>query len=42
MWAYQFAMMQFCAEKNGWTKFVAMQVSFHMFFLLLLGELGVG
>lgn len=26
MWAYQFAMMQFCAEKNGWTKFVAMQV----------------
>jgi aryl-alcohol dehydrogenase-like predicted oxidoreductase len=27
MWTYQFAMMQFCAEKNGWTKFVAMQVS---------------
>lgn len=27
MWAYQFAMMQFCAEKNRWTKFVAMQVS---------------
>ena len=26
MWAYQFAMMQFCAEKNGWTKFVSMQV----------------
>lgn len=26
MWTYQFAMMQFCAEKNGWTKFVAMQV----------------
>lgn len=25
MWAYQFAMMQFVAEKNGWTKFVAMQ-----------------
>lgn len=25
MWTYQFAMMQFCAEKNGWTKFVAMQ-----------------
>lgn len=27
MWAYQFAQMQFCAEKNGWTKFVSMQVS---------------
>jgi aryl-alcohol dehydrogenase-like predicted oxidoreductase len=26
MWTYQFAMMQFCAERNGWTKFVAMQV----------------
>lgn len=26
MWTYQFAMMQFCAEKNGWTKFSAMQV----------------
>lgn len=25
MWTYQFAMMQFCAEKNGWTKFIAMQ-----------------
>lgn len=25
MWAYQFAMMQFCAEKHGWTKFVSMQ-----------------
>lgn len=25
MFAYQFAMMQFCAEKNGWTKFIAMQ-----------------
>lgn len=27
MWAYQFAQLQFCAEKNGWTKFVSMQVS---------------
>lgn len=27
MWAHQFAMMQFCAEKNAWTKFIAMQVS---------------
>ncbi|KAK2799373.1 hypothetical protein FQN50_008479 [Emmonsiellopsis sp. PD_5] len=25
MWAYQFARMQFIAEKNGWTKFVSMQ-----------------
>ena len=25
MWAYQFAQMQFCADKNGWTKFVSMQ-----------------
>lgn len=27
MWAYQFAMLQAVAEKNGWTKFVSMQVS---------------
>lgn len=26
MWTYEFAMMQFCAEKNNWTKFIAMQV----------------
>jgi aryl-alcohol dehydrogenase-like predicted oxidoreductase len=25
MWTYQFARMQFIAEKNGWTKFVSMQ-----------------
>jgi aryl-alcohol dehydrogenase-like predicted oxidoreductase len=25
MWAYQFAMMQACAEKHDWTKFVSMQ-----------------
>ncbi|KAF1813177.1 Aldo/keto reductase [Eremomyces bilateralis CBS 781.70] len=25
MWTYQFALMQFAAEKNGWTKFVSMQ-----------------
>jgi aryl-alcohol dehydrogenase-like predicted oxidoreductase len=25
MWAYQFIMMQQCAEKNGWTKFISMQ-----------------
>lgn len=27
MWTYQFAMLQFTAEKNGWTKFISMQVS---------------
>lgn len=25
MWTYQFVMMQACAEKNGWTKFISMQ-----------------
>ncbi|KAK2780816.1 hypothetical protein FQN53_000941 [Emmonsiellopsis sp. PD_33] len=25
MYTWQFAMMQFCAEKNGWTKFISMQ-----------------
>jgi aryl-alcohol dehydrogenase-like predicted oxidoreductase len=25
MRTYQFAMMQFCAEKHGWTKFISMQ-----------------
>jgi len=25
MWAYQFANMQYVAEKNGWTKFISMQ-----------------
>jgi aryl-alcohol dehydrogenase-like predicted oxidoreductase len=25
MWAYQFAMMQACAAKHGWTKFISMQ-----------------
>lgn len=25
MWTHQFALMQFVAEKNGWTKFVSMQ-----------------
>ena len=26
MWATQFATLQFVAEKNGWTKFISMQV----------------
>ena len=25
MWTWQFALMQACAERNGWTKFVSMQ-----------------
>ncbi|KAL8752370.1 MAG: hypothetical protein Q9199_005787 [Rusavskia elegans] len=30
MWTYQFATMQFLAEKNGWTKFVSMQNNYHL------------
>ncbi|KAL8647401.1 MAG: hypothetical protein Q9226_006443 [Calogaya cf. arnoldii] len=30
MWTYQFATMQFIAEKNGWTKFISMQNSYHL------------
>ncbi|KAE9369196.1 Aldo/keto reductase [Stipitochalara longipes BDJ] len=32
MWTYQFAMMQFCAEKNGWTKFVSMQNNYSLLY----------
>jgi aryl-alcohol dehydrogenase-like predicted oxidoreductase len=32
MWAYQYAMMQFCAEKNGWTKFVSMQSQYSLLY----------
>jgi len=32
MWAFQFAMMQFCAEKNGWTKFVSMQNHYNLLY----------
>lgn len=32
MWTYQFAMMQFRAEKNGWTKFVAMQNRYNLLY----------
>ena len=32
MFAYQFAMMQFCAEKNGWTKFVSMQNQYSLLY----------
>jgi len=32
MWAYQFAQMQFCAERNGWTKFVSMQNHYNLLY----------
>lgn len=40
MWTYQFASMQFCAETNGWTKFIAMQVSINYRHTVLLCDLG--
>jgi aryl-alcohol dehydrogenase-like predicted oxidoreductase len=30
MWTYQFANMQYIAEKNGWTKFVSMQNRYNL------------
>jgi len=32
MWAHQFALMQFTAEKNGWTKFVSMQNHYNLLY----------
>jgi len=32
MWAVQFAQMQFCAERNGWTKFVSMQNHYNLLY----------
>ncbi|KAJ5608627.1 NADP-dependent oxidoreductase domain-containing protein [Penicillium hordei] len=32
MWATQFARMQFCAEKNGWTKFISMQSQYNLLY----------
>lgn len=32
MWATQFARMQFCAEVNGWTKFVSMQNQYNLLY----------
>ncbi|KAI9741597.1 MAG: hypothetical protein M1818_004404 [Claussenomyces sp. TS43310] len=32
MWATQFASMQFCAEKHGWTKFVSMQNHYNLLY----------
>lgn len=30
MWTYQFARMQFIAEKNGWTRFISMQNTYNL------------
>jgi aryl-alcohol dehydrogenase-like predicted oxidoreductase len=32
MWATEFASMQFCAEKNGWTKFISMQNQYSLLY----------
>jgi aryl-alcohol dehydrogenase-like predicted oxidoreductase len=32
MWAYQFAMLQAVAEKNGWTKFISMQNHYNLIY----------
>ncbi|KAK9369883.1 NADP-dependent oxidoreductase domain-containing protein [Lipomyces kononenkoae] len=32
MWATQFARMQFCAELNGWTKFISMQNQYNLLY----------
>jgi aryl-alcohol dehydrogenase-like predicted oxidoreductase len=32
MWTYEFAMMQFCAERRGWTKFVSMQNHYNLLY----------
>ncbi|KAL8952965.1 MAG: hypothetical protein Q9222_001141 [Ikaeria aurantiellina] len=32
MWTYQFATMQFCAERNGWTKFISMQNHYNLLY----------
>ncbi|KAI9833733.1 MAG: hypothetical protein M1819_003466 [Sarea resinae] len=32
MWAFQFAMMQAVAEKNGWTKFISMQGQYNLLY----------
>lgn len=32
MWAYEFAMMQACAEQRGWTKFISMQNHYNLLY----------
>lgn len=31
-WAHQFALMQFCAERNGWTRFVSIQNHYNLLY----------
>ncbi|KAF5581407.1 aldo keto reductase [Fusarium pseudocircinatum] len=49
MWATQFAQLQFCAEKNGWTKFISMQDQYNLLYreeeremIRFCNETGVG
>ncbi|OAA55253.1 aldo/keto reductase [Niveomyces insectorum RCEF 264] len=49
MWTYQFAKLQFTAEKNGWTKFVSMQNHYSLLYreeeremIKFCNETGVG
>ncbi len=49
MWAYQFATMQFTAEKRGWTKFISMQNQYSLLYreeeremIKFCNETGVG
>ena len=39
MRTYQFAMMQFCAEKHGWTKFISMQNQYSLTYREEEGEM---
>jgi aryl-alcohol dehydrogenase-like predicted oxidoreductase len=49
MWATEFARMQFCAEKHGWTRFVSMQGHYNLLYreeeremIRFCNETGVG
>ncbi|KAL8690624.1 MAG: hypothetical protein Q9224_004364 [Gallowayella concinna] len=49
MWTYQFAMMQFTAERRGWTKFISMQNYYNLLYreeeremIKFCNETGVG
>ncbi|KAM0228688.1 hypothetical protein ACHAPO_010549 [Fusarium lateritium] len=49
MWAVQFANLQFCAEKNNWTKFISMQNQYNLLYreeeremIRFCNETGVG
>lgn len=49
MWATEFARLQFCAEKNGWTRFISMQNLYNLLYreeeremIRFCNETGVG